>query len=83
MEIEKGKIIAFQGSWSSGLATLLIETEEGVQSVLCDNGPTARALISAFNCLGPGHTIDNSKLEGQEISFSVDFLGLLEGFSPI
>ncbi len=85
--IARGTLLAFSGSWSSGLAQLIIgrienglDVVEGV--ILCDNGPTARSLIAAFDCAGPDHTIDNSKIRGREIVCAVDEMGLLSAFMP-
>jgi hypothetical protein len=40
-------------------------------------------LIAAFDCAGPGHAIDNNKLRGQRIEYTIDDFGLLEAFTPI
>lgn len=86
MRIEKGKIVAFQGSWCSGLGYLIIEKEDGtIDRVPCDNGPTVRALESAFgNVITPGHTANGEGCKGKEIFYSPDEWGLvLEGFTPV
>ena len=78
MDWQKGKIIGFKGSWGSGIAFLLIEDQDGMADrIPCDNAPTGRALDAMFNCIGEGHCIDNSKIEGQEIRYLVDEIGLL------
>lgn len=83
MEIMKDRIIALQGSWGSGLATLVLENDQ----VFCENGATVRALDAAFgNVIGEGHTIDNKKggHVGKEIYYSLDAMGmLLEAFTPV
>jgi len=84
--IKKGKILEFRGSWGSGLGTLFIEDSETgeVEAVLCENGPTVRALEAAFgNVITPGHSACGSGHKGQEIFWSVDDLGLLSGFTPV
>jgi len=87
MEIRKGRLIQFRGSWLSGLATLEIEdSETGVhEHVFCDNGATVRALEAAFgSVITPGHTANGDGYRGQEVYWSYDEFGLvLEGFTPI
>lgn len=83
-----GKIIDFQGSWMSGLATLVVENEETGQteSIFCDNSPTVRALAAAFGgVIGPGHTANVKAIRGKRINYSTDNLGLgiLEGFDIV
>lgn len=78
--IYRNTIQQFVGSWSSGLATLVFEQGN---SVHCDNGATARALDSAFDCIAPGHSIDNDKLVGKDIAWAYGEFGLtLGGFMP-
>ncbi len=87
MEIKKGRLIQFRGSWGSGLATLEIEdSETGAHELIpCDNGATVRALEAAFgNVITPGHTANGDGYKGQEVYWSFDELGLvLEGFTPV
>lgn len=86
--IRKGRIKALQGSWTSGLACLIIEdSETGITEVVpCENGPTVRALDALFGeVIAPGHSIN---LHGghinQEIFWSYDEFGLvLGGFTPV
>jgi len=84
--IQKGKIISFSGSWGSGLATLTIQNEDGtVKHVPCDNGPTVRALHAAFgNVISKNHTMNNKAIQGKEIYYTLDDMGLvLGGFVPL
>lgn len=83
--IHRAKIIELRGSWSSGLATLVVEDENGQRTgVACENGPTVRALDSAFGCIVPGHCISQENIKGQEIYYTYDELGIcLGGFSPV
>jgi len=87
MEIKKGKLIQFHGSWGSGLATLEIEdSETGARELVpCDNGTTVRALEAAFgSVITPGHTANGDGYKGQEVYWSYDELGLvLAGFTPV
>lgn len=74
----RNTIRGFRGSWGSGLATLAFEDGTCVHS---DNAPLARALDGAFDAIGEGHIIDNSKIEGQVIVWFLDDFGLtLAGF---
>ena len=87
MEIRKGKLIQFHGSWGSGLGTLEIEDSETSvpEHVHCDNGATVRALEAAFDdVITEGHTANGGGYKGREVYWSLDELGLvLEGFTPI
>jgi len=79
-----GTIIGFRGSWMSGLATLIIETDEGIEHVFCENAPTVRALEAAFGgVIGPGHTVDVDAIAGRRILYSTDSMGVLEGFTTL
>ena len=74
----------FSGSWGSGLGHLIIEDLEtgNMDFVPCDNGPTVRALESAFgNVIGDGHRVDeNGGHVGQLIQWDWDDLGLMLGW---
>lgn len=86
IEVRKGKIIGFRGSWQSGLATLIIDDADyGIVHIPCDNAPTVRALEGAFgDVIGEGHTVkEDGGYVGQEIYYSVDFVGVLEAFTPV
>ena len=89
MEVRKGVLRKFGGSWGSGLGYLLIEdSESGVrESIPCDNAPTVRALEACFgNVISDGHTVNNEDggFIGQEVFWSYDEMGLmLKGFTPV
>ncbi len=60
----QGIMLGFAGSRASGLAHLVLgRVENGrdlaEEMIPCENGPTARALVEAFDIAGPGHSIDN------------------------
>lgn len=80
----RGKIVEFRGSFSSGMAMLVINDRvRGVVSVPCENAPTVRALDACFgNVIGAGHTVrsDGGHI-GQDIFYSIDDLGILVGFT--
>lgn len=83
--VSKGKIIGFGGNWGSGLATLTLEDMDTgeIVSVYADSGPLGRALGECYDAIGAGNTIDNEKIAGEEVYFSLNDLGLLEAFSPV
>jgi len=87
VEIRKGKLIQFHGSWGSGLATLEIEdSETGThEHIPCDNGATVRALEAAFgDVITEGHTANGDGYKGQEVYWSYDEFGLvLAVFTPV
>lgn len=81
-----GTIVDFAGSWSSGIATLILQKEDGTMDfVHCDNAPTVRALASAFGeeVIGEAHTVNVKFLRGKKIDYSVDSIGILEGFDVV
>lgn len=82
--LQKGKLIQFSGSFGSGLAQLTIEVDGQVEMFHCDNGTTVRSLEDAFgNVITEGHTADGEGYKGQEVYFSADGIGFLEGFTPV
>ena len=86
MEVNMGTIIAFLGSWGSGLGVLVIKSVDGlVMEVPCENAPTVRALDGAFgDVIGNGHTVNQSAIRGKRIYWSYDSVGLiLDGFTPV
>jgi len=87
VEIRKGKLIQFRGSWGSGLGTLEIEdSETGAHELIpCDNGATVRALEAAFgDVITEAHTANGDGYKGREVYWSLDEFGLvLEGFTPV
>ena len=87
MEIKKGRLIQFRGSWGSGLGTLEIEdSETGAHELVpCDNGATVRALEAAFgDVITEGHTANGDGYKSREVYWSYDEFGLvLEGFTPV
>jgi len=85
-EIRKGKIVGFQGSWGSGLGSLVVKDSRtgSIDHVSCENAPTVRALDGAFgNVITEGHMVNNEAIKGKEIYYSVGSYGVLEGFTPV
>lgn len=86
MTIKRATIKGFQGSWSSGLAFLLLEGASGTVSVPCDNGPTVRALRIMFDgakgspVIGEGHTVNVEAFTGLEVGWDYDEMGLCLGW---
>ena len=81
--IRKGTIKGFYGFWGSGLATLLIEDEDTKQleEIPCDNGPTVRALDSAFgDVITDAHTVNVDAIRGKKIYWGMDDYGLCLGW---
>jgi hypothetical protein len=88
MEIRKGIIRGFEGSWGSGIGLLVVEDYETevVERVRCENAQTVRSLEGAFgNVIGEGHSVSsNPGFMNQEIFWSMDDMGLiLGGFTPV
>jgi len=87
VEIKKGRLIQFRGSWGSGLATLEIKDSEtsAHELIPCDNGATVRALEAAFgDVITEEHTANGDGYKAREVYWSLDELGLvLEGFTPV
>jgi len=76
MLLYRDKIESFNGSWGSGIATLIFQSG---RSIPCENAPTARAFLSIVDCAAPGHSIDTSKLKGLDIVYAYDEMGLIMG----
>ena len=82
--IKKGILKQFNGSWGSGLGSISIEVDGVVNQYPCDNGATVRSLEDAFgNVITEGHTANGKGYKNQEVYFSVDDIGLLQGFTPV
>ena len=88
VKVFKAKIVAFQGSWQSGLASLVLEDLDGYgpPSVYCENAQTVRCLEGAFgNVIDDNHSVNpEGGHVGKEIYYSLDDFGLiLECFTPV
>jgi len=90
MDVRKGKLKGFRGSWESGLGSLIIEDSETeiTEEIPCDNGPTVRALEGCFgNVIGEKHCVKSDQEAGfydKEVYWSKDEMGLtLAGFTPV
>ena len=73
-KIKRGEIIGFQGSWMSGLGTLIVKNLDTgmVENISCENAPTGRAFENAFgDIIQAGHTADFSKIKGKQIFYSI------------
>ena len=76
----QGTITGISGSWSSGLATLLVDGKP----VYADNGPLMRALDAAFpGFIGVNHTVDPQVVIGKRIDYSTDEWGMLSDFDTL
>jgi len=78
----KGRIVGFAGSHGSGLAQLLVMTENGIEAPAVDNGTTVRSLVAAYgdDVIGEGHTVNNEALYDKPIEFSTDGI-MMTGFN--
>jgi len=87
MQLNKGILREFRGSWGSGIGQLLIEdSDTGVTAAIpCENTSTVRALEACFgSVITPGHTASGNGFKGQEVFWSYDEFGLiLGGFTPV
>jgi len=78
-ELKRGIIAGISGHSMSGLWEL--HFEDG-SSCHIESGHGVRQLASAFDAhAGSGDLF--KKIKGQEIFYSVDWLGVLEGFTPV
>ncbi len=80
--LRKGTIVGFEGSWGSGLAGLVLEEHGDRVTVYADSGPLGRALESYYGASCLGNVIDESRIEGREVMFATDSMGLLVGLAP-
>jgi len=72
----------FRGSWGSGLGFLLLDDVDGNRKeVPCDNGHTVRSLdaMTGGRFIAEGHTVDSSALDGLEVVYVMDDMGLTLG----
>jgi hypothetical protein len=82
----RARILAFHGSWLSGLATLDVLLANGeTYWIHCENAPTVRALDSCFGkVIRPNHTVAiPAELRVREVVLSVDGMGVLLAFTPV
>jgi hypothetical protein len=76
--MNSGKIAELSLRADSGIGQMYIEGSDGkVEIVPFENGPTCRALIDAFDCYAEPHSIDVSKVVGQEIEWDWDDMGMM------
>ena len=80
-----GTIIGFRGTWSSGIAHLIIKNEKGErEEIACDNAQTVRSLDAAFgNVIGCGRTMREESIKGQKIEFAMTAWNTMEGFNQL
>jgi hypothetical protein len=84
-EIKFGKILSFEGSWNSGIAYLVVKTENRIEVIPADSGCLGRALVDAFGSevYGKGHSVNNEAIYGKKIFYGLTRWGTLEGFTPL
>ena len=83
MENHRGYIVGIGGHPMSGLWQLRLEPSdlESPVSVYIESGTGVRALAAAFGATEAAGDLQD-KIKGQAIVFSVDHMGILEGFTP-
>ena len=70
--MNRGKIVDLRGTWFSGLANIVLETETSIVTIPCDNAATVRALEAIFgNVIQEGHTVDVEAIRGKEIYYGL------------
>jgi hypothetical protein len=79
MEFQRGVISGIAGHPMSGLWSLVFEDGSLVH---IGSGMGVRALASAFGATEGSGDLE-FKIIGQEIVYSTDFMGVMEGFTPI
>lgn len=78
----EGTIVGLCAWWGSGLATLLVQDDEGsVHLFHADNGPLVRALRNMLGpeVIGKGHTVNTEALKGVRVRAELDDMGLYLG----
>jgi len=82
--MNKGIIINFRGSWSSGIAELIIKDEKGkVKEIPCENTSTVRALDACYGgVISVGRTANQKPFIGKKIFYEYGDFGLLGRFVP-
>jgi hypothetical protein len=84
-KMKRGTILGFRGSWSSGIAALIIKNEkEKVIEIPCENTATARALDACYGgVIQAGRTVSEKPFMGKKIFYEYDDMGLILGrFTP-
>lgn len=84
-EVPIGKIIGFNATRGSGIATLILFKRDGtLDYVICDNAQTVRALDDAFGgVIADGHMVNVEAIRGKEIEYKKDQFGVLESFDVV
>jgi hypothetical protein len=79
--MDKGTILGFRGSWSSGIAALLIKDSKGkIKEIPCENTATVRALDACYgDVIQSGRTASEKPFVGKKIFYEYDDMGLLLG----
>jgi hypothetical protein len=79
--MNKGTILEFRGSWSSGIATLVIKDEKNkVKEIPCENTSTVRALDACYGgVIQSGRTASQKPFVGKKIFYEYDDMGLILG----
>jgi len=80
--LHKGTIIAMYREKGGGISLLAIEDDlRGKVLIPCEGTPSARAFDAAFGGVIVAGRFSNDGIKGERIYYSVDTLGVLEGFT--
>ncbi|MGB3479898.1 MAG: hypothetical protein WBB67_12150 [bacterium] len=79
--MNRGTILEFMGSWSSGIAILIIKDSKGkTKKIPCENTATVRALDACYGgVMQSGRTASEQPFVGKRIFYEYDDMGLLLG----
>jgi hypothetical protein len=79
--MNKGTIIGFKGSWSSGIAMLVVKDEKNeVKEIPCENTATVRALDACYGgVIQSGRTASQKTIVGKKIFYEYGDMGLILG----
>ena len=84
--MNQGIILGLRGSWSSGIAQLIIKDENGhVKEIPCVNTATVCALDDCYGgVIQSGRTARQDSFVGKKIFYEYDEMGLMLGkFVPV
>jgi len=84
--MNKGTIVGFKGSWSSGIAQLMIKDTKGnIKAIPCENTTTVRVLDACYGgVIQSGRTASEKPFVGKKIFYEYDDMGLMLGsFAPV
>jgi len=74
-KIYKGTIKDFKGTWNSGIATLILLSDNNVENrVYCENASTVRALDAMFpGFIAEGHRANPDAIKDKVVFYSLEY----------